>query len=97
MKTVGVAELKARLTTYLKRVKSGDEVLITERGEPVAKLVPLTVAERRGTRWERLAKAGLLRLGRGRVPKSCLTPPEGPQEIGEAVLAALLSEREDGR
>ena len=41
MKKAGLAELKARLATYLKRVKAGDEVLITERGQPVAKLVPL--------------------------------------------------------
>ena len=97
MKKAGVAELKARLTTYLKRVKAGDEVLITERGQPVAKLVPLKGAEKRGTRRERLAKAGLLQLGRGRAPKTCLTAPDGPPEIGEAVLAALLSEREEGR
>ncbi|MGH9463612.1 MAG: type II toxin-antitoxin system Phd/YefM family antitoxin [Vicinamibacteria bacterium] len=97
MKKAGVAELKARLTSYLKRVKSGDEVLITERGEPIAKLVPLDTAEKRGPRRERLAKAGLLRLGTGTVPRSCLTAPEGSQEIGEAVLAALLSERREGR
>jgi len=92
-----VAELKARLTSYLKRVKSGDEVLITERGEPIAKLVPLDTAEKRGTRRERLAKAGLLRLGSGPVPRSSLSAPEGPQEIGKAVLTALLSERQEGR
>ncbi len=89
--------MKARLTTYLKRVKAGDEVLITERGQPVAKLVPLDGAEKRGPRRERLAKAGLLQLGRGRVPKSCLSAPAGPSKIGEEVLAALLSERAEGR
>ncbi len=96
MKKAGLAELKARLATYLKRVKAGDEVLITERGQPVAKLVPLDKAEKRGTRRERLAKAGLLQLGRGKVPKSCLSAPAGPPEICEAVLAALLSERGEG-
>jgi prevent-host-death family protein len=39
MKIVGVAEAKAKLSEYLAMVKEGDEVLITERGRPVAKIV----------------------------------------------------------
>ncbi|MBI2467866.1 MAG: type II toxin-antitoxin system prevent-host-death family antitoxin, partial [Candidatus Rokubacteria bacterium] len=34
-----MAELKAHLSRYLDQVKSGQEVVITERGRPVAKLV----------------------------------------------------------
>ena len=35
---VGVRELKNRLTTYLKLVKADREVIVTERGKPVAVL-----------------------------------------------------------
>jgi prevent-host-death family protein len=38
--TVGVRELKARLSQYLRQVKQGRIVVITERGKPVAQLVP---------------------------------------------------------
>ena len=41
MKTAAVSELKARLSKYLDRVKAGEEVLITDRGNPVARLTPI--------------------------------------------------------
>jgi len=40
MNIVGVKELKNRLTQYLKRTKKGEEVLITERGKPIAVIRP---------------------------------------------------------
>lgn len=38
MMTVGVRELKNRLSEYLRRVRSGEVVLVTDRGEVVAEL-----------------------------------------------------------
>ena len=38
--TVGVRELKARLSEYLRQVKQGRTIVITERGKPVGRLVP---------------------------------------------------------
>ncbi|MDP3911347.1 MAG: hypothetical protein Q8Q14_13245 [Gemmatimonadales bacterium] len=40
MKTVGVKRLKARLSEYLRTVKAGETVLVTERDEVVAELRP---------------------------------------------------------
>jgi prevent-host-death family protein len=97
MKVAGVAELKARLASYLKIVKSGSEILITDRGVPIAKLVPIEAGRNRDIRRQRLAAAGLLRLGRGRVPKELLEPPPGDPLVGQGVLAALLADREEGR
>jgi prevent-host-death family protein len=45
MRTVNVAELKNRLSAYLRRVRAGEEILIRDRNLPVAKLVPLSGAE----------------------------------------------------
>jgi prevent-host-death family protein len=97
MKTAGIADLKAHLSEYLDRVKAGNEVLITERGTPIARLVPLDHAVARESREERLARKGLLVLGRGRFRKALLTAPEGDPGIGASVLAALLEERREGR
>lgn len=41
MKTVGVRELKDRLSEYIRRVREGEGVLITDRGEVVAEIGPL--------------------------------------------------------
>lgn len=40
MKTVGVRELKNRLSEYLREVRRGENVLVTDRGEVVAELSP---------------------------------------------------------
>jgi prevent-host-death family protein len=37
--TVGIRRLRENLSTYLDRVKAGDEVVITERGKRVARIV----------------------------------------------------------
>ena len=40
MQTVGVRELKNKLSEYLRRVRLGESVLVTDRGEVVAELLP---------------------------------------------------------
>ncbi|MBI1734647.1 MAG: type II toxin-antitoxin system prevent-host-death family antitoxin [Candidatus Rokubacteria bacterium] len=97
MTKVGVARLKAQLSRYLEVVKHGEEVVITERGRPVAKLVALRGAEQSESRRERLARAGLLTLGAGRIRPAFFRPLRGPASMGTAVLRALLEERADGR
>ncbi|MFP4447059.1 MAG: type II toxin-antitoxin system Phd/YefM family antitoxin [Desulfosudaceae bacterium] len=39
MKTVGIKDIKNNLSRYLKQVKSGEEVIITERGRPIARII----------------------------------------------------------
>lgn len=39
---VGVRELRGRLSDYLDRVREGHEVVVTERGTAVARIVPIT-------------------------------------------------------
>jgi prevent-host-death family protein len=92
-----VADLKAELSRYLDRVKAGHEVLVTEGGQPVAKIVPIGMAGRRRSRRARLVREGTLLPGRGRVRASLLRPPAGSAAKGRAVLDALLEERREGR
>jgi prevent-host-death family protein len=40
MKSVGLRELKNRLSEYVRDVRSGNGVLVTDRGEVVAELLP---------------------------------------------------------
>ena len=39
---VGIRELKTQFSRYLRRVKAGGTVIITERGKPVGRLVPVS-------------------------------------------------------
>ena len=68
MKTVNVTELKTHLSQYLRMVGKGERVLVMDRKEPVAQLIPVASKE---LSWrERLALEGRLRLGtqeRGRL------------------------------
>ncbi len=41
IKSVGIRELKTHLSKYLRKVKNGDEVVISERGEVVARIIPV--------------------------------------------------------
>jgi len=38
---VGIRELKSQFSRYLRRVKAGATVIITEPGKPVGRLMPL--------------------------------------------------------
>jgi prevent-host-death family protein len=41
MDRVGVRELRQNLSVYLRRVKAGQRLEVTERGQPVARLEPI--------------------------------------------------------
>lgn len=44
MADVGIAQLRRELKSWLERVRDGEEVLVTDRGRPVARLVGVDVA-----------------------------------------------------
>ena len=56
---IGARELKTRLGTYLRRVRMGRTILVTDRGEPVAELRPVPA--------EGGAPAALLKLAHARA------------------------------
>ena len=70
MKTAAVSELTARLSKYLDRVKAGEEVIITRRGNPVARLLPISREKTRRNAMASLERRGLIRLGSGKLPKT---------------------------
>ena len=73
--TVGVRELRQNLSIYLVRVKTGETLTVTEHGQPVAELRPLS---RRPGRLEQL-------IAEGRV-----TPARRPPSARPAPLALDL-------
>jgi prevent-host-death family protein len=97
MTKVGVARLKAELSRYLAVAKHGHDVIITERGRPVARLTALRGSAKSSSRRERLARTGVLTLGTGRLRPELRRPPRGSVATGNGVLRALLEERAEGR
>lgn len=96
MKIAAVSKLKAYLSEYLNQVKAGNEILITDRGKPVARLVPISRKKAAAESLTRMEKEGLIKLGSGKLPKDFWTMPraEDPQGL---VLKALFEERVCGR
>lgn len=97
MKSAPVSKLKATLSEYLAKVKAGEEVMITERGKPIAKIVPLPKnGSSLSPHLQELARAGLVRLGSGKLPAGFWKLPRPKDPKGLAVQA-LLEERAEGR
>ena len=83
---MGVRELKARLSEYLRDVKAGETVVITEHGKDVARLMP--VAQSVDERLQALMAAGL-----GEWSGEDLPPvPKKPRVRGKQSVADLLIE-----
>jgi prevent-host-death family protein len=78
---VGIRELRADLSRWVKRVRNGDEVIVTERGKPVARLVPFV----REPKIDQLVREGLAtpprRPWKGPLPK----PLEGIGPLSDLV------------
>jgi prevent-host-death family protein len=87
MATVGARELKTRLGKYLKAVREGATLLVTERGEPVAELRPAPASARDlSSRLARMATQGLLTPASGaRLPPFDPAPLRGPSLSREIV------------
>lgn len=51
---ISVSDAKAQLTDLVRRAEAGDEVILTRRGAPVAKLVPIVADDVRPQRRQAL-------------------------------------------
>ena len=89
-KLVGSREPKARLGAYLRRVRQGDSVIVTDRGEPVAELRPISSATGSKAVLERLAAIGAVTL-----PVTPLAPFRPVENRGRSVAGAVIEDRED--
>ena len=86
MKQVGVAELKSRLSEYLRAVRRGETISVLDRETPVAQIVPVR-------------DKGALRI---RKPAPGAQPPNrvelpGPAQLKLDVVELLLEERQGHR
>lgn len=101
MRSVKIAEAKAQLSKHLRYVRAGGRVVIYDRDQPVAKLVPYEddadpMATDEQVRID-LIKRGILtppkKKGRARLPAL----RDLPHDPTGSVVAALIEARRTGR
>lgn len=85
---VGVRELRQNLSVYLRRVKGGETLQVTERGVPVAELRPRPA--RSVSRIDQM-------IADGRVTPATVRPRDipAPQEVPGRPLSEILRELRD--
>jgi prevent-host-death family protein len=96
MRTAGVAQVKARFSEYLAMVDSGEDVIITDRGRPRARIIPIEGATKDEARRMELARRGLLRLGKGKIPEG-LWQRRSVGGISQDVLDRVMEEEREDR
>ena len=85
-KVYSIYEAKARLSELLRLVKDGKQVVVTERGRPIAKVVPFENEETFEERYQRFVESGII------IPaKSEKLPPVGKPRPG--ALERFLKDR----
>ena len=92
---MGLREANQRFSQAIKAVKAGKEVVLTERGKPIAVIKPLAKENKLDATLRRLEAEGLLRpaLKRGPMP----APTWKPVRIKGKPLSQTISEERDER
>lgn len=90
MRRVGVRELRQNASAVLRRVEAGEVVEVTDRGRPVARIVPMHEA----SRLEQLLAEGRASSATGDV----LDVKPIPRTAGKPLLSQILADmRSDER
>lgn len=83
----GIRELKTHLSRFLRRVQSGEAITITDRGTPVARMVP--IGEPTEVRMQALQQAGIISWSGNRLqPRE----PVGDVLANDKTVSDLLLE-----
>jgi prevent-host-death family protein len=92
MAIAGIRELRNSLTEYLRRTRRGEEIVVTDRGQPIAVIQPIGAVRRSGTRETRLA--GLASRGLITLPtRKPLKRVRAVEVSGEPVSRTILEDR----
>lgn len=95
MPNASISETKAKLSALLERVKAGEEVTITDRGKPVARIIPMPpVNVDWDERLERLERQGIITRPKKKLEPGWLAS-RPLAKSRTSVLEALLEERRE--
>ncbi len=88
---LGLREANQQFSRAVKAVRAGEEVLLTERGVPIAVIKPFREASGTEAEIRRLEAAGVLRAAAKRAP----LPPWTPRRLRGAPLSRTIREERD--
>ena len=94
MRSTNIADLRNRLTQYLREVRAGEEIIVRDRQRPIAKIVPFTVDEAEEDDAD-LVAAGVIRKGTGKLPRSFWSRRRRPGVPLEVAVAAVRADRDE--
>jgi prevent-host-death family protein len=97
MKIASISTAKNKLSALIKQVQRGEPILITDRGVPVARLVPVQLGKGLPPRVIALAQQGLVRLPEREPDASWLDLPRPKLTPGPSIVDLFLEERREGR
>jgi prevent-host-death family protein len=83
---VGIRDLKAQLSEYLRQVKAGETVIITEHGRPIGRIVPEPVSLEERVR--NLTESGEILWDGNKIPQF---DPVGDNE-SQMLLSDIIAE-----
>jgi len=95
MRSVGIAELKNKLSSYVAYAKAGETVVIRDRNQPVARLVPF-VAEGATEEELELVARGILKWREKEMNWEEFDKLPLPEAKGASLVQALIDERNEG-
>ena len=87
--SVNIRELKSRLSHYLRLTKAGESVVITERGTPIGRIVPMAAPIEQ--RIDAMTQAGLALWNRKKLKS---IPPVAKVRGKRTVASLLIEDRE---
>ena len=95
---VAISELKAKLSEYLEAVRAGEEVIVTDRGRPVARISPVSGSTHAESRLRMLVRTGQARppARDGGVDVDMLAA-QRPRVPGARLAEAVIEERRESR
>ncbi len=89
----GIKEIRDHFTLYLKRVKMGEDIIVTERGRPIAIIRPIPEETGLEERLESASLEGLIRLPQ---KKENISLHKKLQLKGKPLTDIIIDEREKG-
>ena len=95
MRTTNIAELKNHLSSFLADVKRGEEILISDRNKPIAKIVPLHNTSDFSAEELSLAAAGVLRLPEESEVDESFLKEKRPTLDSATAIKTITDERDE--
>jgi prevent-host-death family protein len=90
MQTISVSDLQQNLGLYLKKVKDGDEIIVEETGEAIARILPFDENNEEQT----LVSQGFMTLPKNKLSEDFWNL-DAPEVSMEKIVELIRSERDE--